>query len=248
MVNLKLACLFLGTISPLTLGLPDGWSQVRRAPGNGILRLHPRHSSPRVQDLRDRLLNISTQGHESYSEFLSREEVETYLAPTQHARNAIGDWMKAHNVSEIYEHSSNHHAFTLTVRQAEALLDTDFSVYRHNTHSTEVIRTTRYAVPAHVRGYVSMIQPTTRFPSLPVQPHLEPRHIDVMADVSPEADCNTTITPACLRKLYGLEDVDDTHDEKAYSIGVAGFLEQVSQMSDSPSKSAPDHRPWLIEG
>ena len=106
-----------------------------------------------------------------------------------------------------------------------------------------------------------MIQPTTRFQHLQAQ-SVPDISIDTdeasegaIADLSEVNDqnspviyekefCNGTIAAACVRGLYGLQGISTEFNEKAYGLGIAGFLEQNARYSDW-RLFAESQAPWL---
>lgn len=168
--------------------------------------------------MKEHIRNISTPDHSSYGNHLSRKAIKQYLRPVENAKITVAAWLQAHGVAGLDEHASTHFQVSTTVQQAEALLDTEFYVYRHDVIGHEVVRTVQYSVPATVREYVLMIQPTTKFPQLENQ--ATPKTSIAGAAEKPQdrleappppplsydrEACNITITPGCIRGLYGLQ-------------------------------------------
>lgn len=220
-------------------------TKIGRAPQNQLLRLHLCLQSTNVQDLKEHIRNISTPHRSSYGNHLSRKAIQQYFQPVENAKTTVAAWLQAHRVAGLDEHASTHFQISTTVQQAEALLDTEFYVYRHDVTNHTVVRTVQYSVPAMVQDYVLMIQPTTKFPRIETQATSKTSFAGAVekSPDQPEASppiplsydreaCNITISPGCLRGLYGLQNVNATHEELAYSLGIAGFLNQVAHWDD----------------
>ncbi|KAL4901394.1 hypothetical protein BDW74DRAFT_160386 [Aspergillus multicolor] len=76
-----------------------------------------------------------------------------------------------------------------------------------------------------------MIQPTTHFgqaTALGKRPAFEPvaTTFDQLT-----ADCSSTVTPDCIRELYGLYDTNGKPDPRN-RLGISGYLEEYARSSD----------------
>ena len=104
---------------------------------------------------------------------------------------------------------------TLPVLTVEHLLDTNYSIYKHEDGSY-LIRTPQWSLPQHLHQYIETIQPTNSFMrpkakrstvmKAPVA--IDPEDINGIISnpgkLTVTEACNVTaVTPDCLRTLYG---------------------------------------------
>ena len=137
-------------------------------------------------------------------------------------------------------------ALNIPVSKANALFNTNFSVFRHVESGTESVRTLEYSVPSELQGHIRAVHPTTsqvsffeRFQSPflialsrfsgplrapPVMAVLPPRLVSDVADATPAASCNSTITPTCLQALYSIPTTLITGSKS--TLAVSAFSDQ----------------------
>jgi tripeptidyl-peptidase I len=138
------------------------------------------------------------------------------------------------------------------VKEAERLLDTEYSVFRHQDGS-ELIRTPQWSLPAHLHKHVDAIQPTNSFfrnaplattwMSSPAaaaisNSSLNPNSSAIAQILSATVDpgiaqvCNASrITPDCLRTLYGTKTYTPKVPAKS-KIGYCNYLGETTLQSD----------------
>lgn len=191
------------------------------------------------------LYDISTPDHSSYGKHLKRDELKAMLRPSAEATDAVMNWLKASGVErrDILE-DGEWVNYIATVEQAEKMMNTTFSVYRNTARNVDKIRTLEYSVPSDIYQHIEMIQPTTRFVAMRGQKTTGAIYSEIIrigaadkVDLSAARDglnvtaCNATITPACLRSLYNINDYRPSQKSKAF-VGVNGFLEQFARFDD----------------
>src|SRR6202007_2515999 len=113
-------------------------------------------------------------------------------------------------------------------------LNTRFYSFHNKLSAISQIRTLGYAVPRHIRPFIEMIQPTTRFNHIRGQKNfiLKVEKETPISEV--DADCNVTITPTCLRELYGLGNRMMVPNPRN-KLGISSYLEQYGQYDDLQS-------------
>lgn len=116
----------------------------------------------------------------------------------------------------------------LTVAEAESLLKTEYKVYAHSDSGVERLACDEYSVPHHLREHIDFITPTVHMDATvkvkPKKRSLDKRTLEPVSDIKPGAiietfdnvhnvspqpqvtyslaNCNTYVTPDCLRALY----------------------------------------------
>ncbi|RMZ82283.1 hypothetical protein DV738_g1875, partial [Chaetothyriales sp. CBS 135597] len=196
---------------------------------------------PNFEALEQHTLAIATPGQPSYGMHLSREQVRALQDPGTDVVNVVLDTLNTLGVPENAIDRTGHWlTLKINVTVAEDLLNTKFH-YFNNQNGQRIIRTLEYSVPQRISRFVEMIQPTTHLGRL--YPHngkiLKASAAAGLGHIAGSYDpvaCNLTITPACLRGLYGLG--NDTNiigpalRSRGNIIGISGFLEQYARYDD----------------
>lgn len=123
-----------------------------------------------VEDAVERHLEqISDPTHERYGKYLTAAEVDKLVAPTRETIDLVEAWLLDHDIS-VDEYSFNRAkdwiSLTVSVEQAERMLDTTYSTFRHEDGSS-LIRTQQWSLPMHLHQHIDVVQPTTSF----LRPH-----------------------------------------------------------------------------
>lgn len=245
--------------------VPAGWTRGRRAHPAAPLKLYVALAQEQPKLLEDTILAVSTPGDPRYGRHLNRDEAKQLTRPASHSTDTVLSWLAEHNVRGSSVHvDGDWLTLGINAAQAEALLQTEFYLYE-SADNDRVVRTLQYSLPGHIAPHVRMVQPTTRFgvpqkmrsaiykaatpereggdgngevddegPPPPVATSSVPlSHIHVATPQPPS--CNSSMTPACLRELYGIGDarVDSAFQTR---LGVVGFLEVREQLLSKQSK------------
>jgi tripeptidyl-peptidase-1 len=154
------------------------------------------------------------------------------LMPSEETVSSVSAWLKAAGI-ESFEIDSDWVTFKTNVGVANQLLDTEFSWYVSNEAAPrKVLRTLEYSVPDEVAGHINLVQPTTRFAAIRANHEIgsELSVITVAASANATVNCDTAITPQCLKQLYK---IDYTPDPKSGSkAAFASYLEEYARYSD----------------
>ncbi|KAF8464342.1 subtilisin-like protein [Russula ochroleuca] len=228
---------------------PRHWIRLGRAPSAHIIQLRIALPQPRFPELERHLAEISNPFHGSYGEHLSKEEVEELVAPHPSSLDAVREWLASHGIRSEARHQSlagDWVTVYVPVAQAEEMLGTEFSVWKHDKDGDVLVRTTEYSLPALLDQHVELIQPTTIF-------HRAKRlrstlHFSPPPDVPPsfsadakitipgyavpvDASCNTTITVSCLKQLYNMVNYVPQAMNKN-GIALTSYLEEFANFAD----------------
>ena len=133
-----------------------------------------------------------------------------------------------------------------TLKDAEDLLQTKYRTYRDVNSGMLKTRALKYGIPVELRGHIDTIQPTTMFGSVrAMKSSLHGSHLAenkgyvVKADAGSDselvaASCNTSITPDCLRELYGFQNYTPPMVQgKTSLLGIGSFLEEYANFDDT---------------
>ncbi len=130
------------------------------------------------------------------------------------------DWLLDNDISPSqleYSSAKDWITVTLSIRSIERLLDTKYSLFRHEDGS-HLVRTLQWSLPKHLHEHVQTIQPTNSF-FRPRSQRSTLKIVSVDAGInqfhealveSPDTGvtakaCNASaVTSLCLRTLYGM--------------------------------------------
>ncbi|KAG5983941.1 hypothetical protein E4U55_006648 [Claviceps digitariae] len=237
------------------IDVPRGWTVLGPAPGDHTIRLSIALESSAGHDQLQRQLErelhqISDPDHRRYGQHLSRDEARALLRPRPEAVESVQRWLSSAAVPEDQvRHRGHVLEATVRVRDAEALLETKYSIFARHGGGRAIVGTLAYSVPAHLRLHIAAIQPTTFFDTASHRPGLDVRHDMQYADLQPQTQtakqqqqkdkdtCATSNTPACLRRLYGMKSHVARPDPRSL-LGVVGF-NKYSQLSKYIDTYAP---------
>lgn len=215
-------------------GVPRGWTAIGAPAENTKLMLRIAMTQPAEGLIEQHLYEISTPGNRKYGKHMKRDQLKTLLRPYPDATAAVMNWLKQSGINEIVDDGEWINFYT-DVSSAEALLNTKFKVYGSKHKAIEKIRTLQYSVPDELHKYIDMIQPTTRFGDIMPQ-NAFVHDMQVLGSatdaVAVNASCNSTITPSCLKSLYGVTAVPGLDVSKIGHMGINGFLEEYARYSD----------------
>jgi tripeptidyl-peptidase-1 len=152
------------------------------------------------------------------------------FAPTQETVDTVREWLVASGISkDRITHSDNKGwlAFDATAEEANTLLHTEYYVYEHSSTGNVMAACDSYHVPHHVQEHLDYVTPGIRllatrnqnnnrkranasFGSKKVilpESHAGP---DVVGGNSTLTGCDTLVTPACIKALYGIPTISPT--------------------------------------
>lgn len=224
------------------------WPKGTRAEPSTLIKFRLAVRQARAGEFEQMVLDMSTPSHPSYGKHMKRDELKSFLRPAPEVSEALLDWLKAEKVStEKVKDEGDWISFTVPVGQAEDMLNTEFYHYRHAQSGVDIVRTLQYSVPRSIRSHVHMIQPTTRFGQIrPARTTIKDYSAPVRADSPGAFDpvfCNTTVTPDCLRGLYGLGNFT-ANPNVGNRLGISGYLKQWAQYAEF-NQFADTYAPYL---
>lgn len=230
---------------------PPGWYNTGRAPADHVLNLRIGLTQSNFPELVRQLYEVSDPRHSKYGQHLSTDQVHELVRPRDESLAGIEEWLDQAGVSASdisYTPAKTWAMLPITVADAEALLDTEFSVWKHQDGST-LVRTESYSVPENLYDHITTIQPTNSWARterrIPIHEVRSTHYkiIDELPEVPPldsgvsnsavAAACNfSAVTPDCLRTLYGTINYTVSANSKS-TLGVNNFLGEYNNRSDT---------------
>ncbi|EIW55897.1 uncharacterized protein TRAVEDRAFT_22306 [Trametes versicolor FP-101664 SS1] len=193
------------------------------------LRLALAQSNP--DGVIDALYRVSDPDSTSYGQYLSKEEVESFVAPASDTVAAVNSWLTENKLTATSISSAGDWlSVDIPVAKANELFNTTFSLFKHAATGAETVRTLQYSLPGSLQGHVDLVHPTISFPvslgrSAPAAPErrrsvafASPKH--ALRDV--DSACANGTVPACVQALYDIPLTPAVH--KDLQLGVTGFF------------------------
>ncbi|KIV96861.1 hypothetical protein PV10_00676 [Exophiala mesophila] len=233
--------------------VPPAWSNLGSPSSDHMISLSLGLTQSRFEELEKHLYEVSDPFHARYGQHLTAKQVHDLVKPSEEATHEIHKWLHSHGIEPDqlkYSPAKDWISITLPLSKVEELLDTKYFVYQHNVDGSILIRTEGYSLPRYLHKHVSTIQPTNSWARLgghQKRNQIQKRSKHVLVDaedwttapVLPLPDnatvataCNfTSVTPDCLRTLYG------TLDYEVKSAGVnkmahTNYLDEATNRSD----------------
>ncbi|KKK25020.1 hypothetical protein AOCH_000629, partial [Aspergillus ochraceoroseus] len=212
--------------------IPDGWIRESPASPSRLMTFHISLHQENAARFEQMVIDMSTPGHDSYGRHMKRDDVRDALRPSERTVEKVRSWLESEHVppQSIHTHG-NWVTFKVPVSQAESLLRTQFHRYFHQQTGAHAVRTLAYSVPEDLHPAIQLIQPTTRFGHPGAQSALQDFRPTGATFDDLTADCSTTVTPDCLRELYGLFDTIAEPDPRN-KLGISGYLDQYARFGD----------------
>lgn len=168
------------------------------------------------------------------------------VKPKDDTLELVHDWLSANGIeasSLSYTPAKDWITLSLPVRQIERLLDTKYSVFKHEDGDS-LVRAPVWSLPACLHKHVDTIQPTNSFfrpqglrktlKPVEVANPAVPAGNEQLKEVTKAAlaGCDfNLVTPACLRKLYGTLDYTPKVPGKN-RIAITNYMQENSNIAD----------------
>ncbi|KAK6385774.1 hypothetical protein LTS17_001346 [Exophiala oligosperma] len=227
-----------------SINVPPKWSVAGNPHPFHLLKLNIGLQPNNFDLLEQHLFEVSDPSHHRYGQHLSQQQVHDLVSPTDDTVNSIQDWLSENGIDSShlqFNAARDWLTLTLPVAQIERLLDTKYSVYKHED-GAKLVRSTSWSLPRSLHDHITTIQPTTAF--LRANPKGEtvltvPTEID-LAELTAAANstslgqvCNFAgMTTKCLSALYNTVNYTP-RSVKNNSIGFTNYLGQVSSRPDA---------------
>jgi tripeptidyl-peptidase-1 len=228
--QMRLYCVYLIAILALSCLSSGEWVNRGEADDERLIEVIVAVKHQNLDLLEDYLLEISNPSSDFYGYFLSKNELDDLLAPSDESIEKVVQWMVDNGVEEKNIQMTKSGEFIssiLPVGHAEKLLSTDLYEYEHTHSKSKVIRPAkRSQLPNHVTPHVDLVSPTHSFPS-ELQTFLKPKKFRTLeANDLLMSDEDQGITPRWLREFYGIDEGHRFGKSEKNRQAVAQFLEQ----------------------
>ncbi|KAK6971675.1 family S53 protease-like protein [Favolaschia claudopus] len=217
---------------------PPGFTSHGRVSDSHMLTLRFGLASNNVAALQDKLLSISTPGSRDFRQWLSEDEVKTFMVPSSDTINAFNTFASANGLqTSVISPNGDWVSVTLPVSKANKLFGAVYTNFSHPDLPAPITRTLSISLPAELAGHVDVIHPSTAFTApiarrAPSISRSAPKH---KRDATAPVDCDTidpenNITPACLQNLYNIPTTPATQGNN--TLLVTGYVEEWAEVDD----------------
>ncbi|KAJ7024070.1 family S53 protease-like protein [Mycena alexandri] len=215
---------------------PPGFVRQGVAPDNTMLTLRLALASNNVAGLEEKLMSLATPGSSEFRQWLSMEEVKTFVQPSPETVAVFDAFASANGLKPtVISPNGDWVSITLPVSQANKLFAAQFEVFTPPGKTKPITRTLSVSLPAELVGHVEAIHPTTQF--LGPGSRLQSASSESGDDKGPHApaSCDSSvptgvITPACLQDLYGIPTAPAT--QRSNALLVTAYVEEYAQTAD----------------
>lgn len=108
-------------------------------------------------------LELSDPSHTRHGQYLTAEDIKKLIAPTDENVDIVHAWLLEHHVSSaVLNPAGDSFSVKLAVEKVEELLNTTYSVFRHED-GTEYVRAPEWSLPRYLHEYIDVVQPTSSF-------------------------------------------------------------------------------------
>ncbi|KAH7928646.1 subtilisin-like protein [Leucogyrophana mollusca] len=224
--------------------IPEGWSLARKLDSTAPIPLRFALTQPNIQEIEKHLYDVSHPESPNYGNHWTADQVADRFAPSPESIKVVFDWLLNSGVGPERVKLSPYKGWVevaSTAKEAAGLLRTDYNVYAHDS-GKEHIACESYHLPAHVAPHVDFVTPTIHF-DVPLSKRASPDTAsgdsinafgpktsgEIVSDISGDLkDCHTTMTPDCVRALYGIKYTPVSGGKNSFAVvqyTPAGFLQ-----------------------
>ncbi|KAL7284305.1 hypothetical protein ACG7TL_001590 [Trametes sanguinea] len=211
------------SVHELRKTVPAGFTEVGPAPPETTINIRLALAESNPDGLVDALYSVSDPDSPSYGQYLSKDEVERFVAPQPATTEAVNAWLKENGLTaKPLSPAGDWLGIDVPVSKANSLFNTTFSVFRREDSGAETIRTLAYSLPEALQDHIDLVHPTVSFPvsvirkaGSPVPPQTS------VAQGGLQSVCANDTIPACLQELYKIP-LTPAENRKENQLGVTG--------------------------
>ncbi|KAF8197809.1 subtilisin-like protein [Mycena galopus ATCC 62051] len=174
---------------------PAGFFSQGAAPVTDVLTLRFGLTPNNLSGLQEKLVSISTPGNLDFRQWLSKDEVRSFVQPSNETVAAFNSFAAANRLKKptVISPNGDWLSLTLTVSEANQLFGAQFEKFSHASLTEPITRTLTISLPSELIGHVDVVHPSTSFTGrnpgffqLPFHPHNSEKRTE------PVASCNSS--------------------------------------------------------
>ena len=146
-------------------GSPQGWKRSEKLPGTFMLYMRIALVQENLERAEEFLLEMSHPDSKKYGQHWSAKEITETFAPTLTSVETVTGWLTSAGIAQeriSKSQSLGWLTLSITIDEAESLLETEYHIYRHSTGRFQAA-CTEYFVPPNIRPHIDFITPTVHF-------------------------------------------------------------------------------------
>ncbi|KAJ7203082.1 subtilisin-like protein [Mycena pura] len=208
---------------------PAGFFSQGAAPVTEVLTLRFGLAPNNLSGLQEKLTSISTPGNSDFRQWLSKDEVKSFVQPSNESVAAFNFFAAANGLKPtIISPNGEWLSMALTVSQANYQFGAQFEKFSHTSLTEPITRTLTISLPSELIGHVDVVHPSTSFAVRNAGLALIPLHNrKSLKRTEPAAACNSSrpdgiVTPTFLQEIYGIPSTPAT--QKNNKLLVTGYL------------------------
>ncbi|KAF3761352.1 tripeptidyl peptidase [Cryphonectria parasitica EP155] len=213
--------------------VPRKWTQVGYPEADHTISLRIGLKQGSFSELERHLYEVSDPDHSRWGKHLKSHEVASLLEPADETFDLVHEWLADNGIATDglrYSPAKDWITVAVPVEQVEQMLDTKYAVYRHED-GTELVRTPKWSLPAHLHDHIDTIQPTNSW--FRAKPKAVGPAMEYYTDANVSDVCvSDAVTPTCIRTLYGTIDYQVQAADKN-SMGLCDFLNETNNRNDT---------------
>ncbi|KAK6433611.1 hypothetical protein LTR95_010213 [Oleoguttula sp. CCFEE 5521] len=236
---------------------PQGWTRRDALDRRAILPMRIALTQGGLDQAPDWLMDVSHPESEKFGQHWSAKDVAQAFAPSDETVKSVKAWLTSSGIGENrikQSQSLGWLEFDATVDEAEDLLETKYHVWEHTSGQPHVA-CDEYKIPTHLKKHVDFVTPTVHFDAKIRARDADNSSIKKRDTKSPLGNpnsgslpklgqwlggknkliqqleqCDTQITPNCLRALY--EFPPNVYAAPGNSLGIVEYSPQAYVGSD----------------
>ncbi|KAK3935714.1 subtilisin-like protein [Diplogelasinospora grovesii] len=195
--------------------LHASWKRHAPAPANSVLPMRIGLKQRNLEDIDRHIQDVADPFSPNFGKHWTAKQVADFFVPAQETSDATIAWLVESGISRErlrYSKGKDWIELNATVKEAEALLDTQYHIYKHDAGDFR-LACDSYGLPHHIKQHVDFVLPTIALdgmraakearPALITEPEARITSLDSASNSSDLSHCNTIISVECLRALYG---------------------------------------------
>ncbi|KAI0261740.1 family S53 protease [Gloeopeniophorella convolvens] len=219
--------------------VPSGFVHNGPAPNSHVLTLRLGLAQNNFAGLKSAVYAASTPGSPQFRQHLTKQEVDSFVVPSADTSSAVTEWLSEHGLTaKATTPAGDWLQVSMTVEQANKLLNTQFSTFTDTSNGQQTVRTLQYSVPSTLKSHISFVHPTTNFPvKLHGSPIIKssgsktPFASRGLSSRAAPSSCDNIINPTCLQEQYGVPSTAGANSSQNV-LGVTGFIEEWANQAD----------------
>ncbi|KAJ7248963.1 subtilisin-like protein [Mycena rebaudengoi] len=144
---------------------PTGFFSQGAAPVTDVLTLRFGLTPNNLSGVQEKLVSISTPGNLDFRQWLSKDEVKSFVQPSNETVSAFDSFAAVNGLKKptVISPNGDWVSLTLAISQANQLFGAQFEKFSHASLTEPITRTLTISLPSELIGHVDVVHPSTSF-------------------------------------------------------------------------------------